>query len=69
MTIFPRIVLKARASFPLKKSIPEMRQKCDHFQAFLDASLIYLGARVAESDEEGRWKTEKEFFTMPRHIM
>jgi hypothetical protein len=60
-------VLKARISFPLKKSIPEIRQKCDHFQAFFGAFLIYLGARIAESDEEGRWKTEKEF--LPCHAI
>jgi hypothetical protein len=56
-------------SFLLKKSIPEMRQKCERFQAFLSVSPIYLGARVAVSDEEGGWKTEKESLTMSRHIM
>jgi hypothetical protein len=69
MTIFPEIVPKSRVSFSLKNSIPEMRQKCDCFQAFLSASSRYLGTRVAESDEEGRWKTEKEALPMLRHIM
>jgi hypothetical protein len=31
-------------SFLLKKSIPEMRQKCERFQAFLSVSPIYLGS-------------------------
>jgi hypothetical protein len=37
-------------SFLLKKSIPEMRLKCERFQAFLGVSPIYLGTRVAVSD-------------------
>ncbi len=49
--------------------IPEMRRKCDLFQAFLDAFSIYLGAQVVEFDEEERWKTKKEALTMSRHIM
>jgi hypothetical protein len=46
-----------------------MCQKCDRFQAFLGAFSTYLGEQVAESDEEERWKTEKEFLPMPCHIM
>jgi hypothetical protein len=53
---------------PSRASIPEMRQKCDRFQAFVGAFSTYLGARVAESDEEERWKKEKEFLPMPRQI-
>jgi hypothetical protein len=52
-----------------RASIPEMRQKCDRFQAFLGAFSTYLGEQVAESDEEERWKTEKEFLPTPRHNM
>jgi hypothetical protein len=37
-------------SFLLKKSILEMRQKCDRFQAFLSVSPIFLGVRAAASD-------------------
>ena len=46
-------------SFLLKKSILEMRQKCERFQAFLGVSPIYLGVRVAVSDEEGDGKRKK----------
>jgi hypothetical protein len=54
---------------PSRASIPEVCQKCDHFQAFVGAFSTYLGERIAESDEEERWKTEKELLAMPRHIM
>jgi hypothetical protein len=56
-------------SFHLKKSILEMRQKCERFQALLGLSPIYLGVRVAVSDAEGGWKTEKESLTTSRHII
>jgi hypothetical protein len=39
-----------------------MCQKCDRFQAFLGASLIYLGERVAGSDEKEKWRREKSSF-------
>ena len=41
-------------SFLLKKSILEMRQKCERFQAFLDVSPTYLGVRVAVSDARSK---------------
>ncbi len=69
MSLFPFIVPKSRSLSLLKKSIPEIRQKCDRFQAFLGVSPIYLGAKVAVSDEEGDWETEKERLTLSRHIM
>jgi len=39
-----------------------MCQKCDLFQAFLDASLIYLDERVAGSDEKEKWGRKKSSF-------
>ena len=39
-----------------------MCQKCDLFQAFLGASLIYLGERVAGSDEKEKWRRKKSSF-------
>jgi hypothetical protein len=41
---------------------PEMCQKCDLFQAFLGASLIYLSERVAGSDEKEKWRRKKSSF-------
>lgn len=42
-----------------------MCQKYDRFQAFVGAFPRYLGERVAESDKEEWWRTEKELLTMP----
>ena len=36
-----------------------MCQKCDLFQAFPGLSLIYLGERVAGSDEKEKWGRKK----------
>ena len=38
-----------------------MGEKCDLVQAFLDASLRYLGEPVAGSDEKEEWSREKRF--------
>jgi|GraSoi2013_115cm_1033766.scaffolds.fasta_scaffold527194_1 hypothetical protein len=53
MTVF-RFRRAEIAGFFLRSvaSIPEMRQKCDRLQAFLGASPIYLGERVARSDKK-----------------
>ena len=60
MTGFPCIGLKAvRSCSDLKPSIPEMDEKCDLFQAFLGASLRYLGEHVARSDEKEERIREK----------
>jgi hypothetical protein len=59
MSIFPLIVPKSRSLSLLKKSIPEIRQKCDRFQTFLGVSPIYLGAELWYLTKKGVGKRKK----------
>jgi hypothetical protein len=70
MTVF-RFRRAEIAGFFLRSvaSIPEMRQKCDRLQAFLGASPIYLGERVARSDKREVKNGKREPYDATPHYV
>jgi hypothetical protein len=60
-SILNTLVYQQGYAFITRVSIPEMYQKCDHFQTFLGASLKYLGTRLRNLMGEERRRTKKSY--------